>query len=227
MLISRKTTSELGVQNHEIVEVKLGDRTVQGPIWVQPGFADYTLGLAVGYGRSATGRVGKEVGFNAYPLRSSPGEGFAVGAKIRATGQSHKLVCTQDHWSLEGRPIVREANYEQYINTKYKDFAKKMSGEEEEGPVKQVPLYPNPFDQLKLQGHHQWGMSIDLSTCVGCSACMMACQSENNVPIVRREQVLRGREMHWLRIDRYYASTPDKHKFLQTFKKEDQQQFDD
>jgi len=227
VLISRKTAADLGVQNHEIVEVKLGDRTVQGPIWVQPGFADYTLGLAVGYGRSVTGRVGTGVGFNAYGLRSISNEGFAVGATIRATGQSHKLVCTQDHWSLEGRPIVREANYDQYINTKYKDFAKKMSGEEEEGPVKQVPLYPNPFDQLKQQGIHQWGMSIDLSTCVGCSACMMACQSENNVPIVGREQVLRGREMHWLRIDRYYSSLPEKHKFGQTFKKEDEQQFDD
>jgi molybdopterin-containing oxidoreductase family iron-sulfur binding subunit len=227
VLISRKTAAELGVKNHDIVEVKLADRTVQGPIWVQPGFADYTLGLAVGYGRSTTGRVEKGVGFNAYGLRSNSTEGFAVGATIRATGQSHKLVCTQDHWSLEGRPIVREANYDQYINTKYKDFAKKMSGEEEEGPVKPQPLYPNPFEKLKDQGIHQWGMSIDLSTCVGCSACMMACQSENNVPIVGRDQVLRGREMHWLRIDRYYASTPEKHKFIQTFKLENDQQLDD
>jgi MoCo/4Fe-4S cofactor protein with predicted Tat translocation signal len=225
ILISRKTASELGVKNHEIVEVKLGDRTVQGPIWVQPGFADYTLGMALGYGRSATGRVGTGVGFNAYALRSNSGEGFGVGATIRATSESHKLVCTQDHWSLEGRPIVREANYEQYI--KNKDFAKKMSGEEEEGPVKPLPLYPNPFDELKETGHHQWGMSIDLATCVGCSACVMACQSENNVPIVGRGQVLRGREMHWLRIDRYYSASPEKEKRFGTFKIEDRQQFDE
>jgi MoCo/4Fe-4S cofactor protein with predicted Tat translocation signal len=227
ILISRKTAVELGVKNHEIVEVKLGDRTVQGPIWVQPGFADYTLGMALGYGRTTTGRVGTGIGFNAYALRSASNEGFAVRATIHATGESHKLVCTQDHWSLEGRPIVREANYEQYINTKYKDFAKKMSGEEEEGPVKPLPLYPNPFDELKQQGHHQWGMSIDLSTCVGCSACMMACQSENNVPIVGRGQVLRGREMHWLRIDRYYSALPEKHKRFGTFKIEDDQQFEE
>jgi molybdopterin-containing oxidoreductase family iron-sulfur binding subunit len=225
ILISRKTAVELGVKNNEIVEVKLGDRSIQGPIWVQPGFADYTLGMALGYGRTATGRVGTGVGFNAYALRSASNEGFAGHATIHATGESHKLVCTQDHWSLEGRPIVREANYEQYI--KDKDFAKKMSGEEEEGPVKPLPLYPNPFDDLKQQGHHQWGMSIDLSTCVGCSACMMACQSENNVPIVGRGQVLRGREMHWLRIDRYYSASPEKEKRFGAFKLEDKQQFEE
>src|ERR1051326_6131372 len=223
ILISRKTASELNVKNHQIVDVKLGNRTIQGPIWVQPGFADYTLGLALGYGRELTGRVGKGVGYNAYPLRANLSEGFAVGATIHPTGQSHKLVCTQDHWSLEGRPIIREANYDQYLI--HKDFAKKMSGEEEEGPVKPLPLYPNPFDQLKEQGIHQWGMSIDLNTCVGCSACMMACQSENNVPIVGRTQVLRGREMHWLRIDRYYSASPEKHKRFGTFEIEDDQQF--
>jgi molybdopterin-containing oxidoreductase family iron-sulfur binding subunit len=222
ILISRKTAQELGVKNNEIVEVKISGNVVQGPIWVQPGFADYTLGMALGYGRT-TGRVGTGVGFNAYALRSASNEGFAGHATIHATGQSHKLVCTQDHWSLEGRPIVREANYDQYI--KNKDFAKKMSGEEEEGPVKPLPLYPNPFDELKEKGHHQWGMSIDLGTCVGCSACMMACQSENNVPIVGRGQVLRGREMHWLRIDRYYAASPEKHK--RNFKIENDQQFEE
>jgi molybdopterin-containing oxidoreductase family iron-sulfur binding subunit len=225
ILISRKTASELGVKNHEIVEVKLGDHTVQGPIWVQPGFADYTLGMALGYGRPGTGRVGTGVGFDPYLIRPRSGDGFAVGATIRPTGESHKLVCTQDHWSLEGRPIVREANYEQYL--KNKDFAKKMSGEEEEGPVKPLPLYPNPFDELKETGHHQWGMSIDLSTCVGCSACVMACQSENNVPIVGRGQVLRGREMHWLRIDRYYSASPEKEKRFGVFKIEDRQQYDE
>ncbi len=123
VLISRKTAAELGVQNHEIVEVKLAGNVIQGPIWVQPGFADYTLGLALGYGRESTGRVGHGVGFNAFALRPSLALGnIAVGATIRATGQSHKLVCTQDHWSLEGRPIIREANYDQYI--KHKDFAK-------------------------------------------------------------------------------------------------------
>src|SRR5262249_31773085 len=102
VLISRKTAQELGVENDEIVEVKMGDRTVKCPIWVQPEFADYPLGLALGYGRALTGRVGTGVGFNAYALRPAANEGFAVGATIKKTGETHKLVCTQDHWSLEG-----------------------------------------------------------------------------------------------------------------------------
>ena len=107
---------------------------------------------------------------------------------------------TQTHWSLEGRPIIREANLDRY--RQHPTFAKHMGVEESEPAA---PLYPNPFDKLKQKGLHQWGMSIDLNLCVGCSACMMACQSENNVPIVGKDQVSRGREMHWLRIDRYYS----------------------
>jgi molybdopterin-containing oxidoreductase family iron-sulfur binding subunit len=221
VLISRKTAQELGVQNFDIVELKIANRTIYGPIWVQPGFADYSLGLALGYGRTVTGRVGKNVGFNAYPLRASDGESIALGATLTKTGQTYTLACTQDHWSLEGRPIIREANLEQY--RQHEDFAKKMQAEEK---VEPKPLYPNPFDELKLTGLHQWGMSIDLNSCVGCSACMLACQSENNVPIVGKDQVRRGREMHWLRIDRYYTGRTDQRNKLDVFKPEEKQQFE-
>ncbi len=220
VLLSRRTASDLGVQNSDVVEVKLGDRSIQGPVWVQPGMADYSLGLALGYGRERTGRVGNKTGFNAYPLRTSKALHFAGGARLQRTGRTYPISCTQSHWSLEGRPIVREANLEQF--RKYPDFAKRMQQEEPPGAA---PLYPNPFDKLKEKGLHQWGMSVDLNTCVGCSACVMACQSENNIPIVGKEQVKRGREMHWIRIDRYYAGPIDERKFKQTFQRDSEQQF--
>ena len=221
VLISRKTAQELGLVNMEVVEIRLGGKSIRGPIWVQPGLADYSLGLALGYGRQKTGRVGKGVGFDVYPLRTTGAEHIAVGAALTKTGETYTLACTQDHWSMEGRPIIREANLDQY--KEHEDFAKKMNMEE---PPVVAPLYPNPFDELRGQGHHQWGMSIDLNKCVGCQACMMACQSENNVPIVGKDQVRRGREMHWIRIDRYYAGDPKKTPLMDTFITDEQQQFE-
>jgi molybdopterin-containing oxidoreductase family iron-sulfur binding subunit len=204
VLLSRKTARELGLKNSDLVEVTVGGRTVRGPIWIQPGMADYSLGLALGYGRERTGRVGRGAGFSVYPLRTTEAENIVGGATLRATGQTYPISSTQTHWSLEGRPIIREANLKQY--QEHPRFAKGLGVEKL--PATE-PLYPNPFDKLKESGLHQWAMSIDLNKCVGCSACMMACQSENNVPIVGKDQVNRGREMHWIRIDRYYSGPPE------------------
>jgi Fe-S-cluster-containing dehydrogenase component len=221
VLMSRKTAADLGLKNSDMVEVQLGGRSVRGPVWVQPGFVDYSLGLALGYGRTKTGRVGVGTGFNAYALRTSANPHFAAGASLRALNETYPLSCTQNHWSMEGRPIIREANLEQFKEKPR--FAKNMEVEEAE-VVK--PMYPNPLDQLKKSGIHQWGMAIDLSRCVGCSACMLACQSENNVPIVGKEQINRGREMHWLRIDRYYSGRPRQENFFETFTTDQDEQFD-
>jgi MoCo/4Fe-4S cofactor protein with predicted Tat translocation signal len=227
VLISRKTASELGVKNSDVVKVSLSGRTVSGPVWIQPGMADYVIGLALGYGREWNGRIGYKVGFNTYALRTTEAENFAVGAKIEKTGEIYPISCTQDHWSMEGRPIIREGNLEDYAE--HPEFVAKMNGEEPPGGAH--PMYPNPFDTNtqtgKPTGHHQWGMSIDLTACVGCSTCVMACQSENNIPIVGKDLVSRGREMHWMRIDRYYAGNPAKEKPLDTFKTDDQQQFEE
>ena len=201
VLVSRKTARELGVQNGDLVEITLNGRSVVGPIWTQPGMADYSLGLALGYGREKAGRVGTGVGFNAYKIFS--GKYIETGATIRKTGETHTLVTTQHHWSMEGRAIVREANVGEYA--KHADFAKVMQGEE---PPVVESLYPNPLDAAEKTALHQWGMSVDLSACVGCGTCVLACQSENNIPIVGKDQVSRGREMHWMRIDRYYTSDP-------------------
>jgi MoCo/4Fe-4S cofactor protein with predicted Tat translocation signal len=211
ILLSPKTAKDLGLfrdplnQDQKffnyIVVVKLGNRTVRAPIWVQPGMADNTVGLALGYGREKTGRVGGGAGFNAYALRAGEGLYYASGAELQKTeDRSYELADAQSHWHMEGRPVVREANLDQF--REHPDFAKGMRPE---APPVIAPLYPNPFDETKKNAMHQWGMSIDLNRCVGCSACMIACQSENNIPIVGKEMVGKSREMHWIRLDRYYS----------------------
>jgi len=218
VLVSRKTARELGVKNGDVVEITLNGKSVKGPIWTQPGMADYSLGLALGYGRERAGRVGTGVGFNAYKIFS--GKYIETGATVRKTGETQELATTQHHWSMEGRPAVREANLEGFA--KDPDFATEMHGTE---PPIVAPLYPNPLDEAKKTALHQWGMTVDLSACVGCGTCVLACQSENNIPIVGKDQVQRGREMHWLRIDRYYTADPAKEKRSDSFQKDDEQQF--
>ena len=122
--------------------------TVSGPVWVQPGMADYSLGLALGYGREKAGRVGTGVGFNAYALRTPDDQDFAVGATVRKLDETFTLACTQDHWSMEGRPIVREANLDQF--REHPDFAQ----EDGHGRSRRSsqPLYPNPLDEAKKNG---------------------------------------------------------------------------
>jgi molybdopterin-containing oxidoreductase family iron-sulfur binding subunit len=213
VLLSPTTAQVLGVftnrnvQNQKFfnykVNVTLNGRTISGPVWIQPGLADNTIGLALGYGRDKTGRVGTGTGFNAYKLRTNDNLYYASGATlVDAHDNSYELATTQSHWSMEGRPVVREANLDQY--RQHPDFAASMRPEK---PPLDLPLYPNPFDTTKKNGLHQWGMSIDLNRCVGCSACMVACQSENNIPVVGKEMVGKSREMHWIRIDRYYSTS--------------------
>ncbi|HLP76343.1 MAG TPA: 4Fe-4S dicluster domain-containing protein, partial [Candidatus Paceibacterota bacterium] len=228
VLISRKTAVELGVKNSDVVEVKLGGRTVKGPIWIQPGMANNTIALALGYGRELSGRVGYKVGFNAYTLRTTSAGDIAIGGTITKTSETYPISCTQDHWSMEGRPVIREGNLEQYQKTP--DFVQNMNGHQPPGGNQS--MYPNPFDEAKKVAHHQWGMAIDLGACVGCATCTVACQSENNIPIVGKDLVSRGREMHWLRVDRYYAGNPKLHGWelmlkSDTFKDEDKQQFEE
>jgi len=219
VLVSRKTARELGVLNGDMVEITLNGRKVTGPIWVQPGMADYSLGLALGYGRERGGRIGTGVGFNAYKIFS--GKYIETGATIRKTGQTHVIACTQNHWSMEGRPAVCEANLAEFV--KNPKFAPEMH--EKEPPVV-APLYPNPLDQAEKKALQQWGLVVDLTACVGCATCVVACQSENNIPIVGKDQVLRGREMHWMRIDRYYTADPAKETEADSFLKDSEQQFE-
>ena len=233
VLVSRKTAVALEVKNNQVVEVELDGRKVQGPIWIQPGMADHVLGLALGYGREKAGRIGNfdghQVGFNAYALRTSGMGYISVGARVHPTSATYPLSCPQDHWAMEGRPIIREGNLKQFEDNPH--FAKGMDAERPPGPRdaqgNPLPLYPNPLDQLEKKALHQWGMSLDLNRCVGCNACVIACQSENNIPIVGKEQVALGREMHWMRIDRYYTGHPSaEQQSKRTFAKDQEEAYE-
>jgi Fe-S-cluster-containing dehydrogenase component len=200
--LSPATAGRLGLRNEDIVEVAAGGTTVTGPAWIVPGQADDTVTMHLGYGRTRAGRVGNGAGFDAYRLRTSGTMWAAGGAEVRATGRRARLASTQLHHDMDGRAIIRTGTVEQYRS--HPHFAREMA----EDPPKTLTLYPADH---KYEGY-AWGMAIDLNACVGCNACVVACQSENNVPVVGKEQVAKGREMQWIRVDTYYkgpAGSPE------------------
>ncbi len=222
--VSRKEENELyiGKENSHVYELTVNGRKIKGPLHIQPGLANYTIVVPLGYGRTVTGHVGKGAGFDAYPARTSTAMHIATGATLSDTGARLLLANVQEHWSMEGRDIVREANVEEYKENPAfvaaigleahspsilgEEGEKMKLGERSTAVPRGGSLYDTPSEKNGgFDGHHQWGMSIDLNTCIGCNACVVACQAENNIPIVGKDQVLRGREMHWIRLDRYYS----------------------
>ncbi len=219
--VARKETAHFvrGQEMAFIGEVTVNGRTVRGPVSIQPGLSNWTIVLPLGYGRRVSGRVGKDVGHDFYPARTSTGLHVATGATITITRERFALANTQEHWSMEGRAIVREANLEGEngfrANPEYVDAIGvqshapanlgKDAGASPAFIASTTPRGNSLYEIPNFEGVHQWGMSIDLNTCIGCNACVVACQAENNIPIVGKDQVLRGREMHWIRLDRYYS----------------------
>jgi molybdopterin-containing oxidoreductase family iron-sulfur binding subunit len=197
-LVGPRTAEKLGVKNGDLLAVKMDGRTLEVPAWIDPGHAQDAVTISLGYGRQRAGRVGTGVGFNAYALRGSSAPWYGV-ADVSKAGGTYDLVSTQDHWSIEGRNLVRSAKLEEY--QKNPAFAHEM---EHMKLSDGLTLYP----KWEYSGY-SWGMAIDLNTCTGCNACVVACQSENNIPVVGKDQVANGREMQWLRIDRYYAGDID------------------
>ncbi len=201
--ISPVSAAKLGVTDGDVVEVSVNGRSLTIPVVRVPGTVDNSLTIALGYGRTKVGRVGIGTGVSAYPLMTTENPYFSTGASVKPTGAKYKLAITQEHGTLEGRgaDLTRQANITDWqANASNGDYFKKM-GMDSHIP-ENISLYSNP----PLNEPHQWGMTVDLNSCLGCSACMLACQAENNVPIVGKEQVINGREMHWLRSDRYFAS---------------------
>jgi molybdopterin-containing oxidoreductase family iron-sulfur binding subunit len=193
-LLSPATAERLQVTNEEIIELRYRERTVRAPVWIMPGHADNGVTVHLGYGRTHAGQVGGGIGFNAYALRTADAPWFGSGLEIRKTGQYASLACTQHHHSMEGRNPARSSTLAEY--REHPHFVHELGHD----PAPDLTLYP----QHEYTGY-AWGMAIDLGACTGCNACVVACQAENNIPIVGKAQVAVGREMHWIRIDRYYG----------------------
>jgi MoCo/4Fe-4S cofactor protein with predicted Tat translocation signal len=205
VLIGPKMAERLQIKVEDVVELELNGKKVTGPVWIQAGHPDNSVTVTLGYGRRRAGRVGTAQGFDAYSLRTSSAPWIATGLQIRKTGDTYKLASTQGYQSMDTpdgghRPLVRETTLEDYRGDP--NFAKEQ-GEE---PAPGLTLYkPYPYKEED----YAWGMAIDLNSCVGCNNCMLACQSENNIAVVGKEQTVIGRHMHWIRVDAYYQGDRD------------------
>jgi molybdopterin-containing oxidoreductase family iron-sulfur binding subunit len=205
LLVSPRTARDLGFgdllagggqdQRSPMARLAVGERSLEVPVWAVPGQADGTLLLHLGYGRTRGGEAAVGAGFDANRLRTADAP-FRVseGVSVTPAGGRHTLASTQDHHSMEGRHLVRRTDLEHYL-----EDPEHAGMWEHHGDV-DVSLMP----EWEYDGY-AWGMAIDLTACTGCNACLMACQSENNIPSVGKDQVVRGREMHWIRVDRYFA----------------------
>jgi MoCo/4Fe-4S cofactor protein with predicted Tat translocation signal len=226
-LVSPTTAGTLGLANGDVVRFDHAGRSLELPVWTLPGMADGVVALTLGYGRSRAGRIGSGVGFDTFTVRASRAPGFDSGVKLTGLGRTFPLSATQEHGSMEGRPVVRESTLAELQSKPAAgaEQAERPAGAEPasapppEGQAgHQAPgalgVFPEHTEHFSLWKEHtydqgqQWGMTIDLNACIGCNACMTACQSENNVPVVGKVQVAKGREMHWIRVDRYFSGEP-------------------
>jgi molybdopterin-containing oxidoreductase family iron-sulfur binding subunit len=198
VLMSVATAKKLGLKSEDEVELELNGRKVKGALWLTPGHPDDAVTVTLGYGRERAGRVGSGVGFSAYALRTSDAPWFSGNLKLTATGAHFGLASPQGHQAMEGRAIVRAATLEEFL--KNPAFAHEMV----EAPPAGLTMY-EPYEYKE----HKWGMAIDLNSCVGCKTCTVACQAENNIAVVGKDQVKRGRHMNWLRIDNYHEGSPE------------------
>ncbi len=206
--MSPATAEELGVKHGDMLELTFQGRKRPMPCYVLPGHAAHSVTVTLGYGRSDVGRVGKDVGHDVYGLRTGQAPHGGIGLTAAATGATYPLSVTQDHQAIDPigykererriGSLVREATVEHY----------------EENPefVDHLGIHHPPLVSLwkeKQYTGHKWGMAVDLNVCTGCSACIVACQAENNIPVVGKDEVSRSREMHWIRVDRYFKGDPE------------------
>ncbi len=213
-LVGAATAQRLGLSNEDVVLLHYQGRTVRAPVWIMPGHADNSVTVNLGYGRRRAGSVGSGIGFDAYALRTSGEPWFGTGLRVERTGDHFPLAVMQHHYieqqngkeieeesvAAHHRELVRVATLDEFRRNP--DFAKDPPDQ----TTKAQSLYP-PYDYSK---GYQWGMSIDVNSCVGCNACVTACRVENNIPVVGKEEVRAGRHMNWIRVDTYYRGNLDK-----------------
>lgn len=196
-----------------VLKLDINNRSLKGPLYIQPGLPNYTVVLTKGYGRIKSGRIGNNVGFNVYSIIKAKAPFYCSGGRLNITCENYFIANTQEHWSMEGRSIIKEMNVNDYLENL--NLIKRIGVESHtvdqnqffyRNNLEQFPNHESIYPNISLKGPQQWGMVIDLNACTGCNACIVACQSENNIPIVGKDQVIKGREMHWIRLDRYYST---------------------
>ncbi len=181
-----------------VVELRYRDRSVRGPVFPVAGHPDNCVTVHAGYGRSRAGHLGTGAGFNANLIRTSDAMWFGGGLEIANTDETYSLACTQYHHLMEGRGMIHAVTRDELIRD-----PKSVHGGQE-APARTITLYPD----YHYEGY-KWGMAIDINSCIGCNACVVGCQAENNIPVVGKDQVMKGREMHWIRVDSYYRGAAD------------------
>ncbi|MFN3822188.1 MAG: 4Fe-4S dicluster domain-containing protein, partial [bacterium] len=194
-LISEEDAQRLKLKCGDLVKLRLGGKEAIGPVWILPGQPNGSVTVPLGYSIKVFGRLDDQGEFNTYNLKIREGSWTYHGAIIEPLIQTRSLASTQEHWKMEERNLVRDATLSQFLANKgvFKD-------DPHRGPA------PSLWKEHKYDEGYQWGMVVDLNSCIGCGACIVACQSENNIPVVGREQVKKNREMHWIRVDRYFEN---------------------
>jgi Fe-S-cluster-containing dehydrogenase component len=199
-LISPSLAESKHLESGDVIELTFRGRKLRAPVWIQPGQAKNSITLPLGYGREIVGRVGRNVGFNSYALRTSDALWFANGLTIQKTGDRHWLVNTQHHHDVTGRGILHDGTLAGFLADPH------CAQKPEQLPPMDYTLYDPkeyPYNSYK------WGMVVDLNVCIGCHACTIACQAENNIPVVGKQQVGLHREMHWIRVNTSYSGSKD------------------
>ncbi len=193
-LLSPATAEQLGLSDRDVVHLTADGTTVRAAVHILPGVADNTVIAPLGWGRTAAGHYGNGQGFDFGPLRTTSAFWHRPGVSLERTGDQWFLVRTQEHGTMHGRPLAIDGSLEEYRDNP--EFPQYRTVEADLPPL---------WDTVDYEGRYKWGMSIDLTACTGCNACVIACQAENNIPVVGKGMVARGREMYWIRMDRYFV----------------------